>query len=250
MSNPYVKLTIGNGVGYITFFHPDQNAMPSESLLKLEQTIIEAGNNDLVNVIVLQSGGDRTFCAGASFKELTSIKTPKEGEQFFTGFANVINAMRTCPKLIIGRVQGKAVGGGVGLAAATDYCLATKFAAIKLSELSIGIGPFVIEPAVSRKMGATVMSQMTINAETFFSPEFAKDKGLFAEVYETKEALDGAVKTLAEKLSSYNPEALKAMKSVFWKGTEHWDTLLNERAKISGKLVLSDFTKETLKRFQ
>ncbi len=250
MSNPYVKLTVENNVGYITFFHPDQNAMPSESLVKLEQTIIEAGKNDTVNVIVLQSDGDRTFCAGASFKELISIKTSKEGEHFFLGFANVINAMRKCPKLIIGRVQGKAVGGGVGLAAATDYCLATKFASIKLSELSIGIGPFVIEPAVSRKMGATAMSQMTINAETFFSPEFAKDKGLYAEVYETKETLDDAVKTLAEKLSSYNPEALKAMKSVFWKDTEDWDILLNERAKISGKLVLSNFTKETLKRFQ
>ena len=178
-----------------------------------------------------------------------SILTSKEGEQFFSGFANVINAMRKCPKLIIGRVQGKAVGGGVGLASATDYCLATKFASIKLSELSIGIGPFVIEPAVSRKMGATAMSQMTINAETFFSPEYAKNNGLYAEVYESVEALDAAVKSLAEKLSNYNLEALREIKTVFWKGTDHWGALLKERAKISGKLVLSDFTKDTLKRF-
>jgi len=250
MSAPFVKLTIENSVGYITFFHPDQNAMPSESLAKLEQTILDAGRNEAIKVIVIKSGGDRTFCAGASFKELVSISTAKEGEKFFLGFANVINAMRKCPKLIIGRVQGKAVGGGVGLASATDYCLATKFASIKLSELSIGIGPFVIEPAVSRKMGATVMSQMTINAETFFSPEFAKNNGLYAEVYESLEALDEAVKLLAEKLSNYNLEALREIKTVFWKGTDHWDTLLKERAKISGKLVLSDFTKETLKRFQ
>ena len=250
MSTPFVKLTIENSVGYITFFHPDQNAMPSESLGKLEQTILDAGRNEAIKVIVIKSGGDRTFCAGASFKELISISSPKEGEQFFSGFANVINAMRKCPKLIIGRVQGKAVGGGVGLASATDYCLATKFASIKLSELSIGIGPFVIEPAVSRKMGATAMSQMTINAETFFSPEFAKNNGLYAEVYESVEALDEAVKLLAEKLSNYNLEALREIKTVFWKGTDHWDTLLKERAKISGKLVLSDFTKDTLKRFQ
>ena len=250
MSAPFVKLTIENSVGYITFFHPDQNALPSESLSKLEQTIVEAGRNQAIKVVVLKSGGDRTFCAGASFKELISISTAQEGEQFFSGFANVINAMRKCPKLIIGRVQGKAVGGGVGLASATDYCLATKFASIKLSELSIGIGPFVIEPVVSRKMGATVTSQMTINAETFFSPEFAKNNGLYGEVYESVDALDAAVKALAEKLSNYNLEALKEIKTVFWEGTDHWDTLLKERAKISGKLVLSDFTKDTLKRFQ
>lgn len=250
MNYPYVKLAVENNVGYITFFHPDQNAMPSESLVQLEQTITEAGNNKAVKVIVLKSGGDRTFCAGASFKELIRISTVEEGERFFSGFANVINAMRACPKLIIGRVQGKVVGGGVGLAAATDYCLATQYAAIKLSELSIGIGPFVIEPAVSRKMGATAMSQMTMNAETFFTPDFAKNNGLYANVFETTEALDDAVKILAEKLASYNPEALKEMKMVFWKGTDHWEILLKERAKISGRLVLSEFTKETLKRFK
>ena len=175
MLEPYVKLEIENQIGYIEFFHPEHNAMPSDNLKKLEQTINDAGNNHAIKVIVLKSGGDRTFCAGASFKELIAIDDAEKGKQFFSGFANVINAMRKCPKLIIGRVQGKAVGGGVGLAAAADYCLATKYAAIKLSELSIGIGPFVIEPAVSRKMGQTTMSKMTINAEQFFTAEFAKE---------------------------------------------------------------------------
>ncbi|WP_034041243.1 enoyl-CoA hydratase/isomerase family protein [Wocania ichthyoenteri] len=250
MLKPYVKLEIENQVGYIEFFHPEHNAMPSENLKKLEQTIVDAGNNDAIKVIVLKSGGDRTFCAGASFKELISIDDAKTGKQFFSGFANLINVMRKCPKLIIGRVQGKAVGGGVGLAAATDYCLATKYASIKLSELSIGIGPFVIEPAVSRKMGQATMSQMTINAEAFFSAKFAKEKGLYADVFDTVEALDEAVKILAEKLASYNPEALKEMKDVFWKDTAYWDELLIERAEISGNLVLSTFTKETLNRFK
>lgn len=250
MEQAYVTLKIEKEVGYIEFFHPNRNSMPSEILSELEKIIIEAGTNDTIKIIVLKSGGDRTFCAGASFNELIAIKNEVEGKTFFSGFANVINAMRKCPKLIIGRVQGKAVGGGVGLAAATDYCLATKYASIKLSELSIGIGPFVIEPAVSRKMGKTVMSQMTINAEAFYSAEFAKEKGLFGEVFETTEALDQAVKTLAENLSSYNPEALKEMKTVFWENTTHWNSLLTERAEISGKLVLSKFTKDTLKRFK
>jgi methylglutaconyl-CoA hydratase len=250
MSNPYVKLHIETGVGYITFYHPNRNSMPSDILSLLEQTIIDAGKNEAIKVIVLRSGGDRTFCAGASFNELITIKNENEGLQFFSGFADVINAMRKCPKLIIGRVQGKAVGGGVGLAAATDYCLATKYASIKLSELSIGIGPFVIEPAVSRKIGKMAMSEMTINAESFFSSDYAKHKGLFAEVFETTEALDEAIENLANKLASYNPEALFNMKSVLWDETEHWDKLLIERAKISGRLVLSEFTKNTLKRFK
>lgn len=246
----YVSLTVENEVGFIEFFHPNRNSMPSDVLSKLEQTIIDAGKNDDVKVIVLKSGGDRTFCAGASFNEVIAIDNEASGKQFFLGFANVINAMRKCPKLIIGRVQGKTVGGGVGLAAATDYCLATQYASIRLSELSIGIGPFVIEPAVSRKIGVTAMSQMTIDAETFFTTEFAKEKGLYSEVFETTEDLDLAVITLAEKLASYNPEAVKEIKKVFWKGTSDWDELLSERAEMSGKLVLSKFTKKTLKRFR
>lgn len=246
----YVTLNIENEVAYIEFFHPNKNSMPSDVLKKIEQTIIDAGNNIAIKVIVLKSGGDRTFCAGASFNELISIDNETAGLQFFSGFANVINAMRKCPKLIIGRVQGKTVGGGLGLAAATDYCLATKHASIRLSELSIGIGPFVIEPAVSKKMGKAAMYQMAIDAETFFSSDFAKDKGLYADVFETIEDLDEAVKTLAKKLSSYNPDALFEMKRVFWENTDHWEVLLTERAKISGKLVLSKFTKNTLKRFR
>ncbi len=250
MNNPFVELTVKNKVGYITFFHPNRNSMPSDILSLLQKTIIDAEKNNDVRVIVLQSGGDRTFCAGASFNEVVTIDNQESGIQFFSGFAKVINAMRKCPKLIIGRVQGKAVGGGVGLAAATDYCLATKHASIRLSELSIGIGPFVIEPAVSRKIGRMAMSQMSIDAESFFSTDFAKDKGLYADVFDTTEALDDAVKVLAEKLASYNPEALSNMKKVLWEGTEDWDSLLLERAKISGKLVLSEFTKNTLKRFR
>jgi len=250
MTEPYVTINIKNRIGYIEFYHPNKNSMPSAILQKLKEAIDDAGANEAVNVIVLKSGGDRTFCAGASFNEVMAIEDVEQGKAFFSGFANVINTMRRCPKLIIGRVQGKVVGGGVGLAAATDYCLATKFAAIRLSELSIGIGPFVIEPAVTRKIGVAATSELTINAESFFSAEYAKSKGLYAEVFDTLEALDDAISGLAEKLSHYNPEALKHMKSVFWEGTAHWDTLLTERTEISGTLVLSKFTKNTLKRFR
>ncbi len=247
---PYVTLQIKNKVGYIEFFHPDHNAMPSANLKKLVQFIREAGSNKMVKVVVLKSGGDRTFCAGASFKELIAIDNEVKGTQFFSGFAQVINAMRECPKLIIARVQGKAVGGGVGLAAAADYCLATQYAAIKLSELSIGIGPFVIEPVVSRRIGKTAMSRLTLDAETFYTPEWAKEKGLYAEVFDSAEVLDEAIHEMAEKLCGYNSEALEQMKQVFWEGTDHWNELLLERSKISGKLVLSAFTKEKLKRFK
>ncbi len=249
MTQPYVKQTIENQVGYIEFFHPAHNSLPGDILAELAQTITLAGANDDIKVIVLKSGRDRTFCAGASFKELININDEETGKVFFSGFANVINAMRKCPKFIIGRVQGKTVGGGVGLASATDYCMATKFAAIKLSELNVGIGPFVVGPAVQRKLGLSGMSQIAIDANSFYSAEWAKDKGLFTQVFENTEALDIAVKEFAENLCNYNPEAMAEMKQVFWKGTEDWDELLIHRAKISGRLVLSDFTKQKLKGY-
>lgn len=250
MSEPYVKQDVVDGIGYIEFFHPAHNSLPGDILSKLATTITEAGKNDAIKVIVLKSGGDRTFCAGASFKELISIDDEETGHVFFSGFANVINAMRKCPKFVIGRIQGKTVGGGVGLAAATDYCMASKFAAIKLSELNIGIGPFVVGPAVERKLGLSGMSQIAIDANTFYPADWAKEKGLFAQVYSDTEELDAAVRSFAENLCAYNPDAMAEMKKMFWKGTEDWDTLLLQRASISGRLVLSDFTKETLKRFK
>jgi len=250
MTAPYVKIDIENGVGTIEFFHPAHNSLPGDILAKLAQTITEAGENDDIKVIVLKSGGNRTFCAGASFKELITINDADTGKVFFSGFANVINAMRKCPKFVIGRVQGKTVGGGVGLASATDYCMASKFASIKLSELNVGIGPFVVGPAVERKIGLSAMSQIAIDANSFYEAEWARDKGLFTKVFEDTETLDAEVKAFAEHLCTYNPEAMAEMKKAFWAGTEHWDKLLLDRAVISGRLVLSDFTKETLKRFK
>jgi methylglutaconyl-CoA hydratase len=250
LEQPYVNNKIENGIATIEFFHPAHNSLPGDLLAKLANTITDTGKNSEVKVIILKSGGDRTFCAGASFNELININDPETGKVFFSGFANVINAMRKCPKFIIGRIQGKTVGGGVGVASATDYCMATKFAAIKLSELNVGIGPFVVGPAVERKLGLSAMSQIAIDANTFYEAEWARQKGLYNQVYDSVEELDEAVQKFAENLCNCNPEAMKEMKKVFWSGTEDWDELLAERAVISGRLVLSDFTKETLKRFE
>lgn len=247
---PYVKIQTENQIARIEFFHPAHNSLPGGILNKLAATITEAGKDENILVIILKSGGDRTFCAGASFEELISIDNEQEGKEFFSGFAKVINAMRKCPKFIIGRVQGKAVGGGVGLASAMDYCMATKFASIKLSELNLGIGPFVVGPAVERKLGVSGMSQIAIDANSFYSADWAMQKGLYTKVYESTEELDAAVQEFAENLCHYNPEAVKEMKKMFWRGTKDWDDLLMERAKISGRLVLSEFTKEKLKRFK
>ena len=251
MENGYIESNIlKKGLVEITFFHPKHNSLPSNLLQELEQTIISAGENPDVQVIILKSGGNRTFCAGASFDELISINDFPTGKKFFMGFANVINACRKCPKLIIGRVQGKAVGGGVGLAAAVDYCLASTYASVKLSELNVGIGPFVVGPAVERKLGISSMSQLTIDADTFRSAKWAKGKGLFNDVYENVEELDEAVMKLADYLLSKNPEAQQMLKKVFWENYSHWDELLEQRAEMSGRLVLSEYTKEALKAYQ
>ena len=246
----YVKAEdIKEGISEISFFHPAHNSLPSDLLSQLASIITETGQRDDIKVIILKSFGNRTFCAGASFNELISIEDFPTGKRFFMGFANVINACRKCPKLIIGRVQGKAVGGGVGLAAAVDYCLATQYASIKLSELAVGIGPFVVGPAVERKLGLSAFSQLAINATAFRSAQWAKDKGLYAEVFDKTEDLDQAVLDLAEQLASHNPEAASQIKRICWEGAGDWDELLEERAEISGKLVLSDYTKAALKRF-
>ena len=241
---------IHNKIATIEFGHPASNSFPSELLERLRKEIIAVGQNKDVSVIVLKSEGERAFCAGASFDELIAISNLEEGKQFFSGFANVINAMRTCGKLIVGRVQGKAVGGGVGLAAACDYVLATDRAAIKLSEFTIGIGPFVIEPAVSRKMGVSGTAELTLDATSWQNAYWAKEKGLYAKVFEDLKTLDKEVEILSEKLASYNPDALSEMKKTLWKGTENWNDLLAERAAVSGKLVLSDFTKKALQKFK
>ena len=246
----YVKITINEGIGTIEFFHPQSNSLPGHILSELATTITKAGKDNNIQVIILKSAGDRVFCAGASFDELIAIDNEASGKQFFSGFANVINAARKCPKFIIGRVQGKAVGGGVGMASATDYCFATKFASTKLSELAIGIGPFVVGPAVERKIGTSSFSAMTINATKWFNASWAREKGLYTEVFDSTDEMDAEIKKLATTLSQSNPEAMQGLKKIMWAGTDHWDTLLMERAENSGKLVLSDFTKNAIEKFK
>ena len=245
-----VKLSVDGGVGTITFSHPKSNSLPGAVLNKLASTISEASANDEIKVLVLKSAGEKVFCAGASFDELMAIENIDQGREFFSGFASVINACRKCPKFIIGRVQGKAVGGGVGMASAVDYCLATEAASIKLSELAIGIGPFVVGPAVERKMGTAAFTQLAIDATTWQSAAWAEDKGLFTDLYPDIDSLDKAVETLAETLSQSSPEAMAELKRISWEGTDSWDELLPERAAISGKLVLSEFTANAIAKFK
>ena len=246
----YVKSNIKNGIGTIEFFHPQSNSMPSSQLRNLVEEINNLSKNDEVKVIILKSGGEKAFCAGASFDELISIKDFETGKTFFSGFANVINAMRKSPKLIIARIHGKAVGGGVGIACAADYTFATENASVKLSELAVGIGPFVIGPVVEKKIGMSSFAQLAINATEFYSAEWAQEKSMYQDVYETPEEMDAEINLLAEKLAKSNPEAMSQLKEIFWKGTENWDELLEERAGISGNLVLSDFTVNAINQFK
>lgn len=237
-------------VATLTFFHPASNSLPSALLKKMTDEIMALGRNENVQVIVLKSKGEKTFCAGASFDELLAVDSKEKGTLFFMGFAHLINALRSCNKVVIGLVQGKAVGGGVGLLAACDYCLATEQASVKLSELFIGIGAFVIEPAVTRKVGMAAFSNLTLEATEWHSAQWGLNKGLFSKVFSSIEEMETAAEILSTALASYSPDALLEMKKVFWEGTEHWDTLLAERAAISGKLVLSKFTKQTLQRYK
>ena len=246
----YVRSETHKGITSIEFFHPQSNSLPGKLLHELANATRHAGEDPDTSVIILRSAGEKTFCAGASFDELVAIKNEKEGLAFFSGFAEVINAMRLCPKFIIGRIHGKCVGGGVGLAASVDYAIANETAEVRLSELAIGIGPFVVGPAVERKMGTSAFSQLSIDASHWRNADWARRKGLFAELHASTEEMDESIQKLANNLSQSSAEAMAEMKKISWKGTEHWDHLLIERAKISGRLVLSEFTKNAIEKFK
>lgn len=244
-----VTSLIENNIAWVTFYHPKKNSLPGNLLRELADAITELGKNEDARVIILASQGDGPFCAGASFDELLSIKNFEQGKEFFMGFARVILAMKKAPKFVIARVQGKTVGGGVGVISAADYALALDSASIKLSELNLGIGPFVIEPAVTRKIGSGALNALTIDTD-WRTAKWAKRRGLFAETFDKIEELDSAISSLANKLTENSPDAMKELKAVFWKGTENWDQLLEKRAEISGKLVLSDFTRKYIEAFR
>lgn len=250
MNEGYVVTRLQGHVATIEFAHPQSNSLPGKLLSLLADHIIDAGAKSHIQCIVLQSGGNRVFCAGASFEELTLIEDIQSGKKFFKGFAGVINAIRTCGKIVIVRIQGKAVGGGVGIAAAADIAIATQNAAIRLSELAVGIGPFVIGPAVERKVGIAAFTYLSLTPDEWQNAEWALDKGLYNRLFDSVEEMDEYIKELTSKFSQYNPEAIQQLKQVFWKGTENWDSLLDERAEISGQLVLSTFTKEAIAKFK
>jgi methylglutaconyl-CoA hydratase len=248
--NGSVTTTIKDHIAFVTFFHPQSNSLPGAILRQLAAEIEAAGKDDTVRVIVLQSEGEKAFCAGASFDELVAIENLDQGKVFFSGFAAVINAMRKAPKFVLARVQGKAVGGGVGLASAADYTFATEHSAVKLSELAVGIGPFVVGPAVERKVGKSAFQQLSINATEWQSAAWALSKGLYAEVHADIASLDKSLMELAERLAKSNLEAMRLLKKVSWEGTENWDSLLLDRAVMSGTLVLSDFTRNAIAAFK
>ncbi len=242
----YVKVETHQQVTTIEFFHPQSNSLPARLLEELAKQIHAAGNDQETRVVLLRSGGERAFCAGASFDELVAIRNPEQGLQFFSGFAHVINAMRTCPHLIVARIQGKCVGGGVGIAAAADYAIAAEGADIKLSELAIGIGPFVVGPAIERKLGLSAFSQLAIDAFLWRNADWARRKGLYAELHPGTEGMDESILRLCTSLSRANPEAMQELKKICWKGTEHWDQLLLERAAVSGRLILGSHSQKAL----
>lgn len=246
----YVKVEREHGIATIEFFHPQSNSLPGKILEALAKDIHSEGLNETTKVIILRSAGEKVFCAGASFDELAAIQNEKEGLQFFSGFANVINAMRKVPQLIIARIHGKCIGGGVGLAASADYAIAVEGSDIKLSELAVGIGPFVVGPAVERKLGLSAFSQLTMDAAMWRSADWARRKGLFAELHTDIAGVDDSINRLSTTLSHSSPEAMREIKRMLWKGTEHWDSLLMERAAISGRLILGDHSKQFIEKFK
>lgn len=244
-----VTCTITDGIANVSFYHPKSNSLPAALLSDLAGRIAAVSKHPQTKVVVIRSEGTGTFCAGASFDELKRIDSPAAGKEFFMGFARVVLAMRNCPKPIISRVQGKVVGGGVGIVAASDYVLAVPDAPVRLSELAVGIGPFVVGPAIERKIGKSAFSAMALDAD-WRDAQWCVAHGLYSRICDNVAALDQVLGTLAHRLAAFNPEAITHLKAALWEGTESWDQLLEERAAMSGTLVLSDFTRNAIAAFE
>lgn len=244
-----VSVTISDGIGTITFSHYKSNSLPAALLERLADAIDWLGKDPGARVILLRSDGSGPFCAGASFDELLSISDADAGEEFFSGFARVIMAMIRAPKFVLVRVHGRTAGGGVGICAAGDYAFAVRSASAKLSELAVGIGPFVVGPVIERRIGQGPYSAMAVDAD-WRDADWGERHGLYARVFTDVASMDAAINALAGTLAASNPDAMRAMKEVFWTGTEHWETLLAERARMSGTLVLSEFTRAAIAKFK
>ena len=244
-----VTCSVTEGIATVSFYHPKSNSLPAALLADIAGRITAAGKHPATRVVVIRSEGAGSFCAGASFDELKQINSPESGKEFFMGFARVMNAMRKCPKPIITRVQGKVVGGGVGILAASDYVLAVHEAPVRLSELAVGIGPFVVGPAIERRIGKSAFSAMSLDAD-WRDANWCVHHGLYTRLCDNLPALDQVLGTLAHRLAAFNPEAISKLRATFWEGTDDWDTLLEERAAMSGTLVLSDFTRNAIAAFE
>ena len=244
-----VAVATADGVATIRFHHPKGNSLPGTLLARLAEAVTDAGADDAVRVVVLRSEGSGPFCGGASFAELQAVRDAEGGARFFMGFARLILAMRDCPKFVLTRVHGRAVGGGVGVVAASDYAFAMRGASVKLSELAIGIGPFVIGPVVERRIGPGPFAALSIDAAGWRDADWAERHGLYARLFDVEAEMDAALDALARTLARSNPEAMRELKRVFWQGTDHWPSLLPERAAMSGRLVLSEFSRNAIASF-
>jgi len=250
MKSPNISTIVQGGVAIITFAHPKHNCFPQEQLQALTKAIQNAAEDNEIRVILLQSDPTKAFCAGASFDELLEVQSPEQGKTFFMGFANLINTMRMCPKPLVGRIHGKAIGGGVGIVAACDYTIATKAAQVRLSELAIGIGPFVIAPAVARKIGTAALTSLALQPNQWKTAEWALQNGLFTEVHLDFDAANQAALEKANQLALYAPEAVAELNKTLWANTDHWAELLPKNAEISGRLLLLPETQTTLQQLK
>lgn len=249
LTDGHVQISVVNGIGTVEFGHPKGNSLPAKLLNALAAGISTLGADASARVIVLRSAGDSTFCAGASFDEFAAVTTPEDGTEFFSGFARVVLAMIRAPKFVLTRVQGRAAGGALGVIAASDYAIAVPAAQVKLSELQVGIGPFVVGVVIERKLGLAPFQALGVHTD-WHDAAWCERHGLYALLTDDATALDHAVDAHATRLAASNPEAMAEMKRIFWRDTEHWESLMAERAAMSGRMVLSEFTRAALTRFR
>lgn len=244
-----VQASVADGVGTVEFSHPKGNSLPAKLLDDLAGAITKLGNDAAARVIVLRSAGTGAFCAGASFDEFVTLADAEAGKRFFSGFSRVVLAMVRAPKFVLTRVHGRAAGGALGVIAASDYSIALRTASVKLSELQVGIGPFVVGVVIERKLGLAPFQSLAVHAD-WHDADWCERHGLYSALVDDEAALDVAVEAHAKRLASSNPDAMAEMKRIFWHDIGDWEERMNERAAMSGRMVFSNFTHAALTKFR
>ncbi len=255
-----IDIGFNGPVATVTLNRPDShNAFNPEMIGAITAAFRSLGDNPVVRVIVL-TGRGRSFCAGADvgYMRETADYTFEENVADGQAIFDLMQAVDSCPKAVVGRINGAAIGGGAGLTACCDIAIAVERAKFAFSEVRLGIVPAIISPFVVAKIGAANSREMFLTGERFLAPK-ALEIGLVQQVAADEAALDSAVQERVEQLLMAAPgaqaDAKKLIRTVSGQPKEAMrdfttDLIARRRASGEGREGMSAFLEKRRPEWQ